>query len=186
MLAFNAATEQVAYMVAALFFIFGLKRLSGVRTARQGNLWAALGMAAAIAITLLLVQAVTWWVLIGGVLAGTIVGWLLATRVQMTAMPELVALPDADQALARGLLAVDRDRVLEVAEQDVGPGRDVGRLGDHLLVREVQEVDHPGRRERDLGERFGRPDGEGLEEVTGIAHEAPEHIHGDRFWRHEP
>jgi NAD(P) transhydrogenase subunit beta len=106
MLAFNAATEQVAYMVAALFFIFGLKRLSGVRTARQGNLWAALGMAAAIAITLLLVQAVTWWVLIGGVLAGTIVGWLLATRVQMTAMPELVALFNGLGGAASALVAL--------------------------------------------------------------------------------
>ena len=86
-------------------------------------------------------------------------------------LAEVHLAPDADQALARGLLAVDRHGVLEVAEQDVGLGGDVGRLGDHLLVREVEEVDHPRRLERDLGERFGRPDGEGLEEVTGIAHE---------------
>jgi hypothetical protein len=78
--------------------------------------------------------------------------------------------PDADQPLTRGLLAVDRDRVLEVAEQDVGLGGDVGRLGDHLLVGEVEEVDHPRGRDRDLAQRLGGADGKGLEEGTGVAH----------------
>ena len=77
---------------------------------------------------------------------------------------------DLDQALARGLLAVDRHGVLEVAEQDVDLGRDVGRLGDHLLVGEVEEVDHPRRQERDLAERLGRVDGERLEEVSWVPH----------------
>ena len=49
-------------------------------------------------------------------------------------------------------------------------GRDVGGLGDHLLVGEVQEVDHPRGPERDLGRRCGRPDGQRLEEVAGVAH----------------
>ena len=58
---------------------------------------------------------------------------------RVDARPQLrvaeVDLPaDPDQALARGLLAVDRDGVLEVAEQDVGLRRDVGQLGHHLLV----------------------------------------------------
>ena len=83
---------------------------------------------------------------------------------------ELDVAPHADQALQRGLLAVDRDRVLEVAEQDVGLRRDVGGLGHHLLVGEVQEVDHPRGPERDLGQRCGRPDGQRLEEVAGVAH----------------
>ena len=78
--------------------------------------------------------------------------------------------PDPDEPLARGLLAVDRDRVLEVAEQDVGLRRDVGGLGHHLLVGEVQEVDHPRGPQRDLGQRGGRADGQRLEEVAGVAH----------------
>ena len=86
---------------------------------------------------------------------------------------------DPDQPLARGLLAVDRHRVLEVAEQDVGLGRDVGGLGHHLLVGEVEEVDHPRRLEGDLGQRIGRPDGLGLEEVARIAHEAAERTAAD-------
>ena len=85
-------------------------------------------------------------------------------------LAELDLPADPDQALARGLLAVDRDRVLEVAEQDVGLGRDVGRLGDHLLVREVEEVDHPPGPDGDLAERFGGADGERCEEGTGAAH----------------
>jgi hypothetical protein len=77
---------------------------------------------------------------------------------------------DADQALARGLLALDRDRVLEVAEQDVDLRGQVGRLGDHLLVREVEEVDHPRRQERDFANGLRGIDGERLEEVSGVAH----------------
>ena len=44
-----------------------------------------------------------------------------------------------------------------------------GDLGDHLLVGEVQEVDHPGGLEGDLAGRLGRVDGEWLEEVAGVA-----------------
>jgi hypothetical protein len=75
-----------------------------------------------------------------------------------------------DQAAAGRLLAVHRHGVLEVAEQDVGLARDVGRLRGHLLVREVEEVDHPRGLERDLPERLGRAHGQRLEEVTGVSH----------------
>ena len=85
-------------------------------------------------------------------------------------LAELDRPADLDQPVARGLLAVDRDRVLEVAEQDVGLGRDVGRLADHLLVGEVEEVDHPAGPDGDLPERFGGADGERCQEGTGVAH----------------
>jgi hypothetical protein len=75
-----------------------------------------------------------------------------------------------DQPSARGLLAIDGHGVLEVAEQDVGLGGDLGGLGGHLLVREVEEVDHPRGREGDLAERLRRLHGERLEEVTWVAH----------------
>src|SRR5919108_653347 len=79
---------------------------------------------------------------------------------------------DRDQALACRLLAVERHGVLEVAEEDVDGRRDLGRLRDHLLVREVKEVDHPRGLEGDLAERLRRPDGERPEEVSGVAHGA--------------
>ena len=87
---------------------------------------------------------------------------------------ELHLAADFDQAFACGELAVDRHGVLEVAEQDVDRRCDVGHLGDHLLVREVEEVDHPRGLERDLAQRLRRVDREGLEEVTWIAHGAPQ------------
>jgi len=83
---------ELVYMAAAFLFILGLKRLSGVKTARSGNALASLGMALAIAATLVRVGTkVNWWVLAGGVGLGTVVGIVLAVRVQMTGMPELVA-----------------------------------------------------------------------------------------------
>ncbi|MEM7516563.1 MAG: NAD(P)(+) transhydrogenase (Re/Si-specific) subunit beta, partial [Planctomycetota bacterium] len=90
--AFSGRVE-VAYMVAGLFFILGLKRLSGVRTSRTGNQLAAAAMLLAVVATL----AVLWggisiWLLILGIGVGGAIGYLLATRVEMTGMPELVAL----------------------------------------------------------------------------------------------
>ena len=82
---------EFVYMLSALLFILGMKRLSGVRTARSGNALASLGMLLAIVATLLVVGDVNYVTLIGGLLVGTAVGAVLATRVQMTGMPELVA-----------------------------------------------------------------------------------------------
>ena len=83
---------EFLYMAAALLLILGLKRLSGVRTARGGNRLAAVGMLLAILATFGLIVGVEWWILILGLGLGTVIGVLLATRVQMTGMPELVAL----------------------------------------------------------------------------------------------
>ncbi len=83
---------EVAYMLSALLFIFGIKRLAGVRTARVGNLYASLGMLVATVATLyLLWGGLSMWVLVGGAAVGTILGGLLALRTPMTSMPELVA-----------------------------------------------------------------------------------------------
>ena len=88
-------------------------------------------------------------------------------------LAEIGLLRGLDQALARRLLAVDRDRVLEVAEQDVGLLGDVGSLGDHLLVGEVEEVDHPRRLDRNLAQRLRRSDRLRVEEVSGVSQGAP-------------
>jgi hypothetical protein len=58
-------------------------------------------------------------------------------------LSELHLLADPDEAVACGLFAINGDRILEVSEEDVDGRGDVGGLGDHLLVREVEEVDHP-------------------------------------------
>ncbi len=87
-----ASVIEILYMVSALIFILGIKRLSGVKTARSGNALAALGMGIAVVATLIVISGdVSWIVLGGGVALGTVIGLLLAVRVQMTGMPELVA-----------------------------------------------------------------------------------------------
>ena len=88
--------RDLAYLAAAILFIFGLKGLTHPRTAVRGNLLGALGMLVAIMATLLdkeLLGHPIGYVLVGvGVLIGTVVGAILAVKIQMTAMPQLVAL----------------------------------------------------------------------------------------------
>ncbi len=79
------------YILSAVLFILGLKRLAKVKTARSGNQLAAVGMLIAIVAVLFEAHALTWPLLIAALVIGSLIGQQLATRVQMTAMPELVA-----------------------------------------------------------------------------------------------
>jgi H+-translocating NAD(P) transhydrogenase subunit beta len=89
---YREATIQVAYIVSAVLFIIGLKRLSAPATARQGNQTAIAAMTLAVLATLIDREIVTYWAIIIGTLIGGGVGLYLARKVQMTAMPQLVAL----------------------------------------------------------------------------------------------
>ncbi|MDP7449141.1 MAG: NAD(P)(+) transhydrogenase (Re/Si-specific) subunit beta, partial [Candidatus Latescibacteria bacterium] len=83
---------NVAYLIASILFIFGLKGLTHPRTAVQGNRYGALAMFIAVAATLLDQQILSFeWILIG-VLLGGLIGGLLAAKIAMTDMPQLVAL----------------------------------------------------------------------------------------------
>ncbi len=82
----------LGYLVAAVFFILGLKGLARPRTARRGNLLGASGMLLAVLVTLIDQAIVSYWVLAAGLAVGAGIGTVLAVRVQMTSMPELVAL----------------------------------------------------------------------------------------------
>ncbi|MEC9467681.1 MAG: NAD(P)(+) transhydrogenase (Re/Si-specific) subunit beta, partial [Actinomycetota bacterium] len=81
-----------AYLVAAILFVLGLKSLARPRTAPRGNLLGASGMLVAVVATLLDRAIVDYSVLLGGLVIGSAVGVVLALRVRMTAMPQLVAL----------------------------------------------------------------------------------------------
>jgi NAD(P) transhydrogenase subunit beta len=87
---------RLAYLVAAVLFIFGLKGLTHPRTAVRGNLIGAVAMLIAIIATLLdnevLSHPVGYWLIGVGLVIGTVIGIVLAVRVQMTAMPQMVAL----------------------------------------------------------------------------------------------
>lgn len=82
----------VAYIVAAVLFIFGLKRLSSPASARSGNQLAAAGMLLALGATLLDRQILSFWIIAGGMVLGAGIGTYFARTVQMTAMPQMVAL----------------------------------------------------------------------------------------------
>lgn len=86
------AIINVAYLVAALLFIWGLKELSHPRTARRGNAIAAVGMLIAIVFTLLDRQVLSFAAIFVALLTGSVIGALLAYRIRMTAMPQMVAL----------------------------------------------------------------------------------------------
>lgn len=81
-----------AYLVASLLFIVGLKRLSTPRTARSGNIAAGVGMGLALVGTFFLPDMHHFGAIIIAIMIGTIPGWLLAKRVKMTAMPQMVSL----------------------------------------------------------------------------------------------
>ncbi len=80
------------YIVSFSLFILGVRRGTHPTTAKQGNLIAAVGMAIAIVTTLLLDGVGNWGLLILGLAIGTAVGVIASMRVQMTAMPQMVAL----------------------------------------------------------------------------------------------
>ena len=80
------------YLISAICFILGLKRLSHPRTARSGNFLAALGMLIAIAATLASSNVLDLKLIAIGVGIGSVIGLLFATRVQMTEMPQMVAI----------------------------------------------------------------------------------------------
>ena len=96
---------NLAYLLAAALFIVGLKRLQSPATARRGNQLAALGMLVAVVATLFLGDILSPIEMIGGLAVGGLVGLLLARRVPMTSMPELVAAFNGFGGLASALVA---------------------------------------------------------------------------------
>ena len=82
----------IAYIISAILFIIGIKRLGKVDTARQGNFLSAVGMLIAIIATLFMMDAIPLEWVITGIAIGAIIGAVSATKVAMTSMPEMVAI----------------------------------------------------------------------------------------------
>ncbi len=87
----SANTQALAYLVSAILFIFALKGLTHPSSARRGNYYGIAGMAIAVGATLLGSEVQSYGFIIAGVIAGAVIGSVLAAKVQMTAMPQLVA-----------------------------------------------------------------------------------------------
>ena len=114
---------ELLYLASAVCFIIGLKLLGTPRTARSGNRIAALGMLAALIITLVSEDIVNWGTVIAGLAAGTALGGWFAIRVQMTAMPQMVAtfngFGGAASALVAAVAVVDGDLASFAPETEV-------------------------------------------------------------------
>jgi proton-translocating NAD(P)+ transhydrogenase subunit beta len=83
---------EISYLISSILFIFGIQMLSSPKTARKGNLYAAIGMFLAIAATLLDKNVLTFeWIIIGAVV-GSGIGLLLAYKTPMTGMPQMVGM----------------------------------------------------------------------------------------------
>ena len=96
---------EIIYIVAAVLFILGIKRLGSPKTARSGNMFGAAGMLLAIIATLIAAHIVSWWGVIVGVGIGSIAGVILAYTVKMTAMPQMVAVLNGFGGAASALVA---------------------------------------------------------------------------------
>jgi H+-translocating NAD(P) transhydrogenase subunit beta len=83
---------DAAYLLAAVLFIVGLKGLTHPRSAVRGNLLGAIGMFLAIVVTLIDQEVLNWTWIVAGIAVGSLIGTILALRIQMTAMPQLVGL----------------------------------------------------------------------------------------------
>ena len=96
----------MAYLVSGLFFILSLGGLSKQETARKGNIYGILGMALAILATFASGEVENFKLLIPLMLGGAVIGAVLAKRVEMTSMPELVAILHSFVGLAAVLVGV--------------------------------------------------------------------------------
>jgi NAD(P) transhydrogenase subunit beta len=105
---------EFIYLLSAIFFVIGLKLLSHPETARKGNLWAAAGMLLAMISTMVLhrdgegakIAPGNLVIILGAIALGGVIGALIARRIKMTAMPQLVSFFNATGGAASALVAL--------------------------------------------------------------------------------
>ena len=101
---------SIGYLISAALFIFGLKKLGHPRTAPFGNQLGAMGMLVAVLTTILSMELASspayWTLILAGLVIGSLIGYWLAVRVEMTGMPELVALFNGFGGAASALVAL--------------------------------------------------------------------------------
>jgi len=102
-------TWDIGYLIASILFILGLKKLGHPKTAPTGNLYGATGMLVAVVVTVAQInfgEGIEGIVLIpAGLIVGALIGYTMAVRVQMTGMPEMVALFNGFGGAASALVA---------------------------------------------------------------------------------
>jgi NAD(P) transhydrogenase subunit beta len=102
---------ELSYIIASVLFILGLKMLSHPLTARRGNTMAAIGMGLAIVATILFHHKDgkpigNLGLILAAIAIGTVIGWIIARRVKMTAMPQLVSFFNGMGGAAAALISM--------------------------------------------------------------------------------
>ena len=108
---YGISVLEITYVVASVLFILGLKMLSHPLTARRGNILAAFGMGFAILATIIFhkkdgepIGNIPW--IIAAIIIGTVIGWVIAKKVKMTAMPQLVSFFNGMGGAAAALISM--------------------------------------------------------------------------------
>jgi H+-translocating NAD(P) transhydrogenase subunit beta len=127
---------EISYLVATAMFVFGLKRLSHPSTARSGNLLAAGGMLLAVVATLILRQILHPALIVGGIALGGLVGLILAKKIQMTAMPQLVAIFNGFGGAASAVVAASEFARLSPEPLPI-PGFLAGTMMASLIIGSI-------------------------------------------------
>jgi NAD(P) transhydrogenase subunit beta len=153
----TSSLVNIAYLAASILFIFGLIGLSHPRTAVRGNLNGAIGMLIAIVATLvdreiLGAGAAAWATIAVGMAIGSALGLVVALKVQMTAMPQMVALLNgfgggASALVAGGALIDATETSLQLTVSTVASGL-IGAVtfwGSLVAFDKLQELFLPGR-----------------------------------------
>jgi NAD(P) transhydrogenase subunit beta len=97
--------SYLIYLIASILFIFGIKKLGSPKTARQGNFLSSLGMFLAVVITLFDQRVLTFEFIIIGIVIGSAIGAVLAIKVPMTGMPQMVGVLNGFGGGASALVA---------------------------------------------------------------------------------
>ena len=97
--------SSFSYVLAAVLFILGIKKLSHPKTARDGNFLSAFGMLIAIVATLIFYSEINYNYIIIGMIIGSIIGATFAIKVEMTQMPQMVAIFNGFGGGASALIA---------------------------------------------------------------------------------
>ncbi len=116
---FTIDFTNAAYIVAAVLFIVGLKQLGSPATARNGNRLSALAMLVAVVATIVGNDIASWEWILGGVIVGSGIGAISARRVQMTSMPQLVAVFNGFGGAASAVVAAAELIRLIEANEDI-------------------------------------------------------------------
>lgn len=112
---------EVAYLIASVLFIIGIKLLNKTKSARKGNFISAIGMLIAVLATVIQVEVISLIDIFISILIGSAIGLIFAYRVKMTKMPELVALFNGFGGLASFAVALS-DYWLHTQEMGTGYG----------------------------------------------------------------